>query len=79
MAIGFALNLTLASGKYDPDVLRSAAGNLTMASGGSAVTIPWVTNNMESTPPTSVANLKIAIQAGTAAILNSLAASGAPT
>lgn len=79
MAIGFAINLTLGSGVYTPAAQRSASGNLTMASGGTALTIPHVTNKMESTPATAAANLKIAIQAGTAAVLNSLAASGVPT
>jgi len=79
MAIGFALNLTLGAGVYTPAAQRSAAGNLTMAAGGTALTIPWVTNNMEATPATATANLKVAIQAGVAAVLNSLAASGVPT
>ncbi len=76
--IGFCLNLVLATGKFTPTAFRSTANDLTLASGGTSITIPWVTNNMESTPATAAANLKVAIQAGVAAILNAYAINGAP-
>jgi len=79
MAIGFAINLTLGSGAYTPACLRSASNNLTMASGGSSISVPWVHDaGITGSVSTSSVNLKVAIQAATAAVLNSLAASGAP-
>ena len=79
MAIGYSLNFTLAAGAYTPAAKASAAGNLTMSSGGTALTIPWVENANSGTGDTTSTRLSTAVQAGLRSMLNDLAKNGAPT
>lgn len=79
MSTGFSINLAVSGSSPDftwtPTVVRSnVSGSLTLASGQS-VAIPWVGNSHTGTAGTTSANLKIAIEAGVAAVLNSFAAS----
>lgn len=59
------------SGNFTPTVLRSPS---TPASGGTAVTIPWVTDNAQSPALTKTALPGVAAQAGLRAVLNDIAA-----
>lgn len=78
MAIGFNVALTYNAGVWTPVVRVSTANDLTMGSGATAVTIPWVENSHSGSGDTTSLNLKTAVMASAAAMYNRLAASGAP-
>ena len=79
MAIGYNMAFTLASGNFSPVSRVSVANNLTMGSGGTALTIPWVENTNSGSADTSSSRLVTAIRAAAVAILNDFATTGAPT
>ena len=78
MAIGFNVALTYNAGVWTPVVRVSTANDLTMGSGATVVTIPWVENSHSGSGDTTTLNLKTAFAASMAAAFNRLAASGAP-
>lgn len=79
MAIGYNIALTLGSGDWTPVLRKSAANNLTMGSGGSTVTIPWVENAHSGSGDTVSKRPYTAVMASLAALMNDRAANGDPT
>lgn len=78
MAVGFNLALTYNAGVWTPVVRVSTANDLTMGSGATSVSMPWIENSHSGSGDTTTTNLKTAIAAASAAMYNRLAASGAP-
>lgn len=58
------------AGNFTPTVLRNPT---TVASGGTAVTIPWVENNGASPAITTTTQPGVAVQAGLRAVLDNIA------
>lgn len=78
MAIGFNVAFTYNAGTWTPVVRVSTANDLTMGSGATAVSLPWVENSHSGSADTTSLNLKTAVMACSAAMYNRLAASGVP-
>lgn len=78
MSVGYAINATVSGSVWTPTAKKSAAGSLSLAT-GTAVTIPWIANTHSGSADTTTADLKLAIMAAMAAIVNDLAANGEPT
>lgn len=75
---GYNASFAVSSSTWTPVVIKSASGNITAASGGSAVTIPWVANSHSGSGDTTTKDLKLAVMASMAAMVNDLAANGEP-
>ena len=76
---GYNIGLAVSAGTWTPTLLKSAAGNITAASGGSAVTLPWVENTNAGSANTTTKQVYTAVIACLAGIMNDRAANGDPT
>jgi len=79
MAVGYNIALTLAAGLWAPVLRKSAAGNLTMGSVGSVVTIPWVENSNSGTGDADSKMPGLAVEAALRALLDDRSINADPT